>query len=256
MSMFKETGDDSNKSHQHQTEEEKIESYVQKLVETRGEQWKDPETIAKGKLEADRYIEEWKRKNEELSRLGEQSEKIDSLIELVRQQTKGNSTDSRPDNTATGGASDPDRTGPDLTNEQIKALVAEQLKEYDSTNTRRQNLAFAEESIRKVYGDTAPAVIKNTAAEVGMSVSDLEEMAASNPRAFIKLVSGNQPSKPGMSYGGGVRSEAVGQNKSSGRNFAYYQKIRKDSRAKYNSVEVQKQMLQDRLEMGDKFYET
>ena len=32
------------------------ESYLQKIVETRGENWKDPEVLAKGKLEADAYI--------------------------------------------------------------------------------------------------------------------------------------------------------------------------------------------------------
>ena len=35
---------------QTQQEEQPKESYLQKLVETRGDNWKDPEVLAKGKL--------------------------------------------------------------------------------------------------------------------------------------------------------------------------------------------------------------
>ena len=33
-------------------------SFVQKLVEAKGDNWKDPEVLAKGKIEADGYIKE------------------------------------------------------------------------------------------------------------------------------------------------------------------------------------------------------
>ena len=252
MSVFKD-----DESHSQSGTEEEITSYVQKLVETRGEQWKDAEVIAKGKLEADRYIEELKRKNEELLEASTRNSKVDELIELVRQQTKGKSTDSRPDDEATGGASSPDRTGPELTNEQIKALVEEQLKEYDSTRSRQSNLEFVEKEISKLYGESSKAVVRNTADEIGVSIEDLEEMAAKNPKLLLKLVSSNHPgpNSPTYSSGSNVRSEAVRRN-APGRNFEYYQKLRRENRSKYNSTEVQKQMLQDRLEMGDKFYKT
>ena len=41
---------------QMQQETTPSESYLQKLVEAKGENWKDPEVLAKGKLEADGYI--------------------------------------------------------------------------------------------------------------------------------------------------------------------------------------------------------
>jgi hypothetical protein len=41
---------------QTQQEEQPSDSYLQKLVETRGDNWKDPEVLAKGKLEADEHI--------------------------------------------------------------------------------------------------------------------------------------------------------------------------------------------------------
>jgi hypothetical protein len=41
-------------------------SYLQKLVETKGENWKDPEVLAKGKLEADGYIKNLEAQLEEM----------------------------------------------------------------------------------------------------------------------------------------------------------------------------------------------
>jgi hypothetical protein len=63
MSVFDETQSDNTQPQAGQTTAETTqqgtqpqESYLQKLVETRGDNWKDPEVLAKGKLEADAYI--------------------------------------------------------------------------------------------------------------------------------------------------------------------------------------------------------
>ncbi len=43
-------------------------SFVAKLVEAKGENWKDPEVLAKGKLEADNYISELERQLNQMLR--------------------------------------------------------------------------------------------------------------------------------------------------------------------------------------------
>lgn len=236
--------------------EETIESYVKKLVEQKGDNWKDPEVIAKGKWESDRFIESLRAENEKLKESLEKNSKVDELIELVRAQTKGDSTNSQREHEATGGVEDRDTTRPDLTDDAIKSLVEERLKSFESEKTREQNIQQVDQTLSSKYGESAARIVREKANEIGMSVDELKEMAATKPKAFLKLMDeGTTPTPVGILGNDRVRSEAVKRN-TPGRNFAYYQEIRRKNRSLYNQPETQKQMVADRMAMGDKFYET
>ena len=58
------------------------ESYLQKLVEAKGENWKDPEVLAKGKLEADGYI---KTLEEQLAQMREDLKKQEYQAQVLEQ---------------------------------------------------------------------------------------------------------------------------------------------------------------------------
>jgi hypothetical protein len=60
------------------------ESFVAKLVETRGENWSDPEMIAKGKIEADNHIAELERQIAEMREDLSKQDYSKSLLELYR----------------------------------------------------------------------------------------------------------------------------------------------------------------------------
>jgi len=65
---------------------EQQESYLAKLVATKGENWKDPEVLAKGKLEADGYI---KNLEDQLTQMREDLQKQDYAKTLLEElQTK------------------------------------------------------------------------------------------------------------------------------------------------------------------------
>ena len=67
---------------QTQQEEQPKESYLQKPVETRGDNWKDPEVLAKGKLEADEHI---KNLETQLTQMREDLSKQDYAAQLLQQ---------------------------------------------------------------------------------------------------------------------------------------------------------------------------
>ena len=58
------------------------ESYEQKLVEAKGDNWSNPETLAKGKLEADGYI---KTLEEQLALMREDIQKKDYQAQVLEQ---------------------------------------------------------------------------------------------------------------------------------------------------------------------------
>ena len=58
------------------------ESFLDKLVQAKGENWKDPEVLAKGKLEADGYI---KNLEDQLSQMREDLKKQEYKNEVLDQ---------------------------------------------------------------------------------------------------------------------------------------------------------------------------
>ena len=79
------TQEDQNNENQGQ-ETPQQESFLDKLVQAKGENWKDPEVLAKGKLEADGYI---KNLEDQLSQMREDLKKQEYKNEVLDQlQTK------------------------------------------------------------------------------------------------------------------------------------------------------------------------
>ncbi len=234
------------------TTEEEIESYVAALVESKGEQWKDPEVIAKGKWEADRYINELKAKYEKLQEDLSKASQIDELIAQLKSQTKSpeDGGDSRtiPDDPAV-------QTEPKGASEdEIRALVEAKIAERESASQREKNVTQVDSELVRRFGDSANAVIRKQAAELDMTVDEVKELAATKPKAFFRLMGLDDDHTKSSSkvVGAGVRSEASFTGGPT-RNWAYYQELRRKDKAKYYSQRVQDQMYRDKEALGDKF---
>lgn len=232
---------------------EAIESYVAKLVEEKGENWKDPETIAKGKLEADRFIEDLKRQNEELRKDLDAQQKIDQLLELVKSQTKSHEEGAgsippgtKADDTRPGGPSEDD----------LKALVEKFVAGREASSQREKNLATVDAEMDRKFGDSAGTVLRRKAAELDMTMDEVKELAANKPKAFFRLMEldATEPTRgQRITQGTALKSEASQFNRGQVRDWNYYQDLRRKNKTQYFSQETQKQMMRDRAALGDKF---
>jgi len=246
MSVFKEAETTD-------SEELRIDSYVQKLIEEKGDSWSDPETIAKGKYEADRFIEQLKRQNEELKADLSNSQKIDQLMEMIKNQNKS---------PASGGGSHQTEVSlshtekEELSEETLRGLIAEHVSQREQETTRQKNLNEVDSVLQSKYGTAANSVVNQKARELGMSLKDLEEMAAKTPKAFLRLVAPDSSTKESpVTVGTSQRSEGVSNRKTGTRDWSYYQDLRRKSKSQYYSSQVQQQMLRDLKEMGkEAFY--
>jgi len=105
------------------------ESFVAKLVEAKGENWSNPEVLAKGKLEADTYIQQLET---QLTQMREDLGKQDYAAKLLDQlQNKAaDPTTAKPvmpnNNNDIGGTSE-GNTNPSLSEEDLKSLVEQTL---------------------------------------------------------------------------------------------------------------------------------
>ena len=233
------------------------ESYLKKLVEAKGENWNDPETLAKGKLEADGYI---KTLEEQLSQMREDMKKQDYQAQLLEQlQNKATEpaavNNEVPTNNNNNGDIDTQNTTGVVNEDDLKSLVEKTLTQRDKDAVVKQNLGQVDQELESSYGTEATAVVQKKAAELGVSMDRLREIASESPNAFFTLIGEPQKALNPMVQGS-VRTEGVNMQASTQRDWSYYQKLRRENPNEYYSPKLQQQLIADRMKLGDKFGNT
>lgn len=238
-----------------QQETQPQESYLQKLVETRGENWKDPEVLAKGKMEADAYI---KNLEDQLTQMRDDLSKQDYAAKLL-QQLEGKAsatTNEKPlasnNNNNDGGTATGGDTNLAVSEDVLKSLVEKTLTERDSKAITQQNISVVDSKLEELYGTEARSHVINKSKELGVSIERMQEIAAESPSAFFSLIGEPQKSFKPMTQGS-VRTEGVTNQSSSERDWSYYQNLRRENKHLYYSPKVQQQLMEDKMRMGDKF---
>jgi hypothetical protein len=228
------------------------ESYLQKLVEAKGENWKDPEVLAKGKLEADGYI---KTLEEQLAQMREDLKKQEYQAQVL-EQLQNKAADSTAAKTGVpndNGSAEAQNTTASFSEEDLKSLVEQTLTQREQQASVKQNLAQVDKALDDIFGTEALAVVQKKAQELGMSIERMQDIAAESPNAFFALI-GEKPKQPmNPMIQGSVRTEGVNMQASTDRNWDYYQKLRRENRNLYYTPKVQRQLMEDKARLGDKF---
>lgn len=234
-----------------QTEVQTTESFVAKLVQARGEKWGDPEVIAKGKLEADEHIKALEELNKKLQ---EDLSKQDFAADLLKQlQTKDATTTSgTPVGSNSDSGTDQNDTSSKVSEDQIKSLVEQTITERDKQATVTQNINTVQDKLKELYGTEGNKVVQEKAKQLGISLSRMEELASESPNAFFSLL-GEAPKRTQDFTKSTIRSDGVVSNTSGERTWQWYQELRKSNKDLYYSSKTQKQMLEDKKRLGDRF---
>lgn len=229
------------------------ESYVKKLVEARGENWQNPEVIAKGKIEADNHIKELERQLEELRGDLSKNEYAKTLLETLQGKaeapTSSNTADAQQQRSE-GSAADQNTTGEAG---DLESLVEETIRKREQQQTAQQNLSQVQETLSQAYGTEANKVVQERAKELGMSLDRLQEIATESPSAFMRLI-GDAPAVENNPAPKSSVNTTAAFNQSNERNWSYYQNLRRTNSKQYYSPKVQNQLVQDRQRLGDRFY--
>jgi len=226
------------------------ESYVARLAKERGEKWSDPEVIAKGKIEADGYIKQLEAQLEELrTDLGKQDYAA-QLLNQLQGKAPESTTEPVVSNNASGTGQE--NTTPEISEDVLKSLVEKTLTDREAANTKQQNIDLVTQQMTEKYGTEASARIQSKAEELGLSAARMEELAAESPSAFLTLI-GEPPAKAATMTRGSINTAGVGNVGGGDRDFAYYQKLRRENRSQYYTPKVQQQMMEDRMRLGDRF---
>lgn len=228
------------------------EDWLAKIVEVKGEAFKDVQVLAKSKLESDAYIkqleEQTKQLREELTKQDYSAELLKQLQSKAPESTNGNTVEPKDNN----GSTNSGETKPDVSEDAVKALVEKTLSQREAEAVAKENARIVQEKLTAKYGTEAKAHVEQKAKSLGISYAKLEELALESPNAFLALI--GEPAveiKPAIN--GSVNTQTLAEKSPNTRDWNYYQNIRRTNRSLYFSPAFQQQMFNDKLALGDKF---
>ena len=255
MSVFDST---TNQSAENNTSNEGNQSYIAKLVAAKGETWKDPEIIAKGKLEADEYISNLERQLEEMKQDFEktktQQDYAKTLLETLNQSKPLETSSSQGEPKETTGTQTENTT---LDPSKLEELIAQTLDKRTAAQIAADNVRKVDTHLTATYGTEAANAVKTKAQELGLSVDYMRSIAEQSPDAFFSLIGAPKPAESASPPKGSVNSEAV--LKTGDRTYAYYRELRRSDPSRYYSPSVQQQLMRDAeraAEKGQDFFQT
>lgn len=220
--------------------EAQTEDFLSKVVSLKGEQWKDPSTLAKGYLMAQEFIEQLKKEKAELAEKASKEEYSKQLLDSIQNQSKP--TQAVQSNTT-----------PAPNESDLRALIDQTLTARERQSTAKQNLDTANKKLEELFGTEAAKAVEAKRLELGLSKERLQEIASESPSAFLTLIGDPAPKQDNRTVKGSVNTTTFTANPSE-RTFQYYQKIRKENPKLYASSQIQNAMFEDRLRLGDRFY--
>lgn len=180
---------------------------------------------------------------EELQRRADEATTLDKVLE--RLQGKQEPTQVTPE----------ESTSPDVSVFERKLQEFEQALPERFATLRAQeqaeaNVMTVHNELTKQYGDAAASVLRQRAQELGVSVERLKDMAAESPRAVLELFP-KKGANPGSPKGD---LNTTTQDQGSAKNFAAWEKLRREDPKTYFTPAVQQRIMRDAKELGSAFY--
>lgn len=169
-------------------------------LEVNGRQYRSKEDIVNKIVNADAHIQRIEKENAELRR------KVEELTEKLLQARDVDEVLSRLDEDKEDG----EKRTQALTPEQVHEMVMKSLKEVQTKEKQERNLQECMEKARAVYGDNFNSKVAAMAKEMGMSLEEVNRLAANQPALFEKafLPSGGSRSNNGF-VSGDLRTPVV-----------------------------------------------
>lgn len=226
-------------------------NYLEELVGP-GKKFADAEALAKGKWYADQMIEIKNQREDELRaeyiRVSEENKAKANLAELIDQYkdrlTNSDHTPAKVDDTQQF----------DMT--KIDSLLEEKLQRAEVTRRQEQNFSLVENKLKERYGNNYANVLKQETEALGLSKDFVNQMARTQPEAFLRLVGADR--KPAEdTFQAPVRSNQRSDNfapkGNEKRTWSYYQNLKRTQPNIYFDRKTAVQMAQDAVSLGEAF---
>lgn len=215
-----------------------ITSYTELLV-GEGKKFKTPEELAKGKYEADAFIQRLIDEKKQLETELAARAKLEDLLDQLEPPANREQSANNPVNT---------QQTPATVDE---TLIENILNRREKERTEVQNIKEVATQLQKVFGNDYVNKLKARGEQLGMSKADLDALAKKSPKAFLALVT---PQKNGDNLYTPPASHVNTPNSNSSlkvRSWEWYQNLKKTNPTVYWSPKVQSQLHKDAIEAAN-----
>jgi hypothetical protein len=204
------------------------------------------EEMAKGKYQADRYIElknkQFDDLREDYLKLMEEGKSRAKLEELIDKLENGPSSTTQ---TAT------DRQ-PGLKPEDIENLVSKKITENETARHQQSNFNVVKAKLTERFGDNYAPVVRERISALGLSEQDFNDWARKSPNAVINALGINETSRENFQTPPQT-SRTFRPVTDKKRTWSYYQEIKKTNPKLYTDSKTMNQMLSDAEALGPEF---
>lgn len=232
-------------------------NWLEELV-GEGKKFKDPVELARGKAEADAFIERLKREQEELRTELNTRLTLEQYLDKMGNTSQTNGRSDPPPNEPNGDGSN---TTASLKPEDIERLIETKVSERETQRIQSQNRAETRQKLVEAFGNDYISKLKEVGGALGLSAERLDAMAAESPKAFLKLVGADtapqQQRRPDSLFVPPTGHNTTQPRSVSGdRTKSYYDAMKKADSKNYWSASVQNQMHKDALRLGENFFDS
>jgi len=224
--------------------------YLSELVGD-DKKFKTPAELAKGKWHADQTIELMKKRMDDL-RADYMKERQQNLTReqlesiLTRFKETPLSSNEKP---IVNEADDRPTYDPN----QIKSLVSETYSQEKERDRQSANARLVQDKAIERFGSNYQDALSRQAADLGLSPQEVNAMAKTNPKVFIKSFGLDQPVRKDPFEAPMRNSLSFAPTGGPDRTWAHYQKLKAEKPKDYYSPKIQNQMLADYDRLGTKF---
>jgi hypothetical protein len=223
-----------------------------------GKKFKDDEELAKGKWESDNHI---KNLEKELDGMRKELETRLTMEKFMTELEKKNAIKPLGDNPPLSDEESNEnvpKTTSGLKQEDVERIISDKMTEAQKQASKKRNVDYVASELKKTWGNDFQNKLLSKAEELSVGTEFLTDLASNHPQAFLRLVGADgsnrttndvhtfTPPKTSVTGTFGVNSNV--------KNFAYYEKIRKENPGKYWTIAVQKEM-HEASKHVDKFYQ-
>lgn len=230
-------------------------NYFEELVGD-GKKFKTPEELARGKAEADAFIEQLKAEQAKLR--NELNTKL-TLEQYIDKMAGTGQNQTPPPNEPNGNQGENLQS---LKPEDVERLIDQRVSAREAERIQTENLRTVKETLSKTLGPEFPNKLKSIGQAIGMSEEDMNDMAKLRPKALLSLVQAQstgttqqQPQAPGLFVppGNSVSRPAV---VTADRTKSFYDNLKRTDPKTYWAPKTQNQLHQDALRLGEKFFDS
>lgn len=234
-------------------------NYLEELV-GEGKKFKTPEDLAKGKAESDRFIAQLQTEMATLRQELSTRQTLETLMDKIS-SNQGN-TQNRQEQNLNSDGGEGTKAVKALTEEDIARLVEQRLSQAEKARIHSANMETARKALIESFGSDYVTHLKAKASELGVSEDYLNNMAKETPKAFLKLMEASGERKattPGLftpPASSGLPSPGnKGFTPTGNRTMAWYENLKNTDKTKYFSQDIQKQMYDDAMRLGESFFD-